>query len=296
MLYFNWPEVSPPCSLQSPIQSPTSLSSNRPTSPSIRLTDQSFDHHTVAPRFDALATALTLAPDQSHTGLTRLETGEPPPSLLHGQRSPRPPAWAARCPALGCAAHAPMPCLAIGRSPYGPSNNPPLTGPDDTTGGSSPCARPLTARPACTQVFHRRHSARSHSHPCLTLRGGVSSYRPHPVSRESSLAHTRAYRVAAPSQRYTRADTHTDTHRHSDTSDPTAGRDSGSILADIADLLESQRALRCPCCRNRPFSVSVAALKTLFRSMCCFVLLLSSSASFGSPLFVSLSASAASVP
>ena len=233
-MYFNWPEVSPPCSLQSPIQSPTSLSSNRPTSPSIRLTDQSFDHHTVAPRFDALATALTLAPDQSHTGLTRLETGEPPPSLLHGQRSPRPPAWAARCPALGCAAHAPMPCLAIGRSPYGPSNNPPLTGPDDTTGGSSPCARPLTARPACTQVFHRRHSARSHSHPCLTLRGGVSSYRPHPVSRESSLAHTRAYRVAAPSQRYTRADTHTDTHRHSDTSDPTAGRDSGSILEGLA--------------------------------------------------------------
>lgn len=46
---------------------------------------------------------------------------------------------------------------------------------------------------------------------------GVSSYRPHPVSRESSLSHTRAYRVAVPSQRYTHADTHTDT------SDPTAG-------------------------------------------------------------------------
>ena len=37
---------------------------------------------------------------------------------------------------------------------------------------------------------------------------GVSSYRPHPVSRESSLSHTRAYRVAVPSQRYP---THTPT-------------------------------------------------------------------------------------
>lgn len=169
---------------------------------------------------------------------------------------------------MGCAAHAPMPCLAIGRSPYGPSNNPPLTGPDDTTGGSSPCARPLTARPACTQVFHRRHSARSHSHPCLTLRGGVSSYRPHPVSRESSLAHTRAYRVAAPSQRYTRADTHTDTHRHSDTSDPTAGRDSAlQTLQTFLNPSEPSVAPVAPVAANRPFSVSVAALKTLFRSM-----------------------------
>jgi hypothetical protein len=103
-----------------------------------------------------------------------------------------------------------------------------------------------------------------------------------------------------PSQRYTRADTHTDTTptpthmRHTDTSDPTAGRGSGSILW----VNPSEPSVAPVAAVNIPFSVSVAAVNNPFMdcSVCCLaLLLLSSSCVFWVPPFVSLSASAAFV-